>query len=111
MLYVLEDGTIKLTRGDTARLTIDIMNDLTKESYTMSKNDTLTLTVKTNVKANEFVFQKKTIGSNSFIIDPSDTNDASFGKYRYDVQLNTESGDVYTIIEPSTFEILAEVTY
>ena len=54
MLYVLEDGTIKLTRGDTARLTIDIMNDLTKKSYTMSKHDTLTLTVKTNVKANEF---------------------------------------------------------
>lgn len=109
MLYVNSDGTIRLTRGDTARLTVSIANDLTQESYAMSKGDSLTLTVK--VRSKEFVFQKKVLGSNSFIIDPSDTKDASFGKYKYDVQLNTESGDVYTIIEPSTFEILTEVTY
>lgn len=111
MLYVLEDGTIRLTRGDTARLTVEIINDLTKESYTMSEKDELTLTVKSNVKSNEFVFQKKVVGSNSFIIDPPDTNGAPFGKYTYDVQLNTEIGDVYTIVEPSVFEILTEVTY
>lgn len=110
MLYVLEDGTIRLTRGDTARLTVDIINDLTKESYAMSQKDELTLTVKANVKSNDIIFQKKVIGSNSFIIDPSDTSSASFGKYKYDVQLNTELGDVYTVIEPSTFEILTEVT-
>lgn len=110
MLYVLENGTIKLTRGDTAKLTVDLVNDLTKESYIMSEGDTLTLTVKADIKSNGFIFQKKVLGSNSFIIDPSDTNGASFGKYKYDVQLNTESGDVYTVIEPSTFEILTEVT-
>lgn len=111
MLYVLEDGTIKLTRGDTARLTVDLVNDLTKESYIMSEGDTLTLTVKDNVRSNEFLFQKKVVGSNSFVIDPHDTKDASFRKYKYDVQLNTELGDVYTVIEPSTFEILTEVTF
>ena len=111
MLYVNSDGTIRLTRGDTARLTVSVVDDLTQESYEMSKGDSLTLTVKANVRSKEFVFQKKVFGSNSFIIDPSDTKDALFGKYKYDVQLNTESGDIYTIIEPSTFEILTEVTY
>lgn len=40
-----------------------------------------------------------------------DTNTLDFGKYKYDVQLTTESEEVYTIIEPSIFEILPEVTY
>ena len=46
MLYVLEDGTIRLTRGDTARLTVDISNDLTQNSYEIQDGDMLTLTVK-----------------------------------------------------------------
>lgn len=50
MLYVNSDGTIRLTRGDTA------------------------------------------------------------GKYLYDVELTTASGDVYTVIVPTTFEVLKEVT-
>lgn len=46
MLYVLDDGTIRLTRGDTARFTIPITNETNGEEYTMQSGDILQLTVK-----------------------------------------------------------------
>ena len=49
-------------------------------------------------------------GSNQFHIEPEDTKFLSFGKYLYDVELTTASGDVYTVIVPTTFEVLKEVT-
>lgn len=33
MLYVSSDSTIQLTRGDTARLSVSILNDLTNSEY------------------------------------------------------------------------------
>lgn len=110
MLYILEDNTIRLTRGDTARFTIDI-NDTSSESYyQLIENDILELTIKASVKDNVPLISKKIVGSNEFHIEPSDTKNLSFRKYIYDVQLTTSDGDVYTIIEPSTFEIMKEVT-
>lgn len=111
MLYINEDGTIRLTRGDTARLTVSIANDLTNSDYSLNEGDTLTLTVKRTVKDSEICFQKVLTGSNMFTIEPDDTKELPYGKYKYDVQLTTASGDVFTIIEPATFEVLSEVTW
>jgi len=110
MLRILPDGTIKLTRGDTARLSVSIANDITGSEYVLSEKDELYLTVKKTVNGGKSIFQKKLIGQNVFRIEPEDTSNASFGRYRYDIQLNTETGDVYTIIEDSCFEIMPEVT-
>ena len=109
MLYVLDDGTIKLTRGDTARIAITI-NNLLNQEYSIGKEDSLTLTIKKKVKDIEPLLQKIVKGTTLFHIKPEDTNDFSFGKYVYDVQLTLSNGDVYTIIEPSSFVILSEVT-
>ena len=109
MLYVLDDGTIKLTRGDTARIAITI-NNLLNQEYSIGKEDSLTLTIKKKVKDVEPLLQKIVKGTTLFHINPEDTNDFSFGKYVYDVQLTLPNGDVYTIIEPSSFVILSEVT-
>lgn len=109
MLYVLDDGTIKLTRGDTARIAITI-NNLLSQEYSIGKEDSLTLTIKKKVKDVEPLLQKIVKGTTLFHIKPEDTNDFSFGKYVYDVQLTLPNGDVYTIIEPSSFVILSEVT-
>lgn len=111
MLYVSSDSTIQLTRGDTARLSVSILNDLTNSEYIIGEKDTLRLTVKKSVNDVTPVFQKVVKGSNKFYIEPSDTKDISFGRYLYDVELTTASEDVYTVIVPTTFEILKEVTY
>lgn len=110
MLYVNTDGSISLTRGDTARLSVTIRNSLLDDDYNMQPEDTLTLSVKKSVRNDELCFQKISHGVNTFRIDPADTKSLSFGKYVYDVQLTTTNNEVYTIIEPSKFVILEEVT-
>lgn len=107
MLYI--NGTdIQLTRGDTAYLTVSLI--FNGEEYVMSSSDTLTLSVKKNVNNAEYVFSKSVTGGNEIHIEPADTAALAFGKYKYDVQLNTSDGDVYTVIPPSVFELLVEVT-
>lgn len=110
MLYIESNNVIRLTRGDTAKLTVPIENDLDNSSYVMDEQDTLTFTIKKSVKDNENLVQKVVTGSNNFHIKPEDTDSLPFGKYVYDVQLTTAGGDVYTVIEPTSFEILSEVT-
>lgn len=110
MLYVEANGTIKLTRGDTAHLTVSIMNSITRTAHDVSDTDVLTLSVKKNIKDPEPCLQKTVTGSDTFHIEPDDTNGLEFGSYKYDVQLTTSGGDVYTVVEPSNFVIMQEVT-
>lgn len=111
MLYIESDGIVRLTRGDTARLTVDITNITSEQPYIIGDKDVLTLSLKKNINDTEPTLQKVITGSSIFHIEPDDTKNLSFGKYKYDVQLTTESGDVYTVIEPSVFELMQEVTY
>ena len=111
MLNVNSDGTIKLTRGDTARIGVSIENDISGEKYEVQPEDVLVLTVKKSISDADYSFQKKVTGSNQFHILPSDTSSLEFGRYVYDVQITTKNSDVYTVIGPCSFELLKEVTY
>lgn len=111
MLHVLDNGTVQLTRGDTARLNVSIKNTTLDEDYEIAEDDIVTLTVKKTVNDSEPVVQKSLTGSAAFKVDPADTAELAYGKYKYDVQLTTAAGDVYTVIEPTTFEITSEVTF
>lgn len=111
MLYVNADGTIRLTRGDTAVLSVVITNEVNYEEYVVQEDDTLTLSVRKTANDPTLCFSVSTIGSSTFRIKPSDTAKMNFGKYKYDVQLTRANGDVHTVIGPVTFEILQEVTY
>ena len=112
MLHIDEtSNTIQLTRGDTARFSVPIDNETSGEEYVLSDDDRITFTVKKRVKDETPLFQKTVFGTTLFHVKPEDTQGLSFGKYVYDIQLTTSDGDVYTVIEPSTFEILSEVTY
>ena len=109
MLYIECGNKIRLTRGDTARLKVPIINETTGNEYTIANNDTLTMTLKKTTKDAEPIFKKVLVGLDTFHIEPSDTKSLEFGKYVYDVELLTADGDNYTVIEPATFEILTEV--
>lgn len=114
MLYVEDDGTIKLTRGDTAKLTVtilDVLNQNGNSEYEVASTDRLIMTVKKSVNDKPYIIKKEVQGSNVIHIKPEDTEKLQFGDYVYDVQLLTSSNDVYTIIEPSPFTILSEVGY
>lgn len=110
MLHIEYGNKIKLTRGDTARITVPITNKTTGEEYHIAAGETLKMTVKKAITDTSPIFQKVIIGMNTFHIEPKDTASLEFGKYIYDVELTTADGDVYTVIEPATFKILKEVT-
>lgn len=108
-----KNNTIQLTRGDTARLTVDVCYEDTnrrKHPYQIEDTDTLTLSVKKNTSKFKPLFQKVVKGGAEFHIEPKDTENLDFGKYKYDVQLNKANGEVYTVITPSVFEVMQEVT-
>lgn len=111
MLYI--NGTeIKLTRGDSAYLQIPIENKMADGStvaYELEAGDKLTMTMAKSYEE-EPCFQKTIEGINTFHILPADTKQCEFGKYMYDIQLTTANGDVFTVIEPSVFQVLPEVT-
>lgn len=109
MLIVNSDNSIELTRGDTARLAVTLTQEDGTE-YTIQPGDSLTLSLKKSVKDAIVVLQKVITGETTFCIQPKDTAGLDFAKYKYDVQLTTAAGEVYTVIAPNTFKIAAEVT-
>lgn len=111
LLYISKVGVVRLTRGDTADFSISVQNEVSKDSYEIQVGDTLRFTVKESSEDADIVIQKVLNGLDSFTIEPNDTKNLECGDYVYDVELTTESGDVYTIIPPSRFTIMEEVTW
>lgn len=107
MLHI-QDNKISLTRGDTAYLNISV--EIDEKPYDMQSDDTLTFSIKKSTSDETPVVQKTITGGTTIHIEPKDTSGLAFGKYKYDVQLDKSNGDVFTIIEPTAFVILEEVT-
>lgn len=112
MLEIKSNNEIQLTRGDTARITVDIINKAEDgKKYEMQEDDILRFTVKKDYRKPDAAIRKECQGSSVIHIKPEDTEGLEFGNYAYDVELKTGGGDVYTIIEPSRFEIMKEVSW
>ncbi len=111
MLIVSKSGAISLTRGDTAKLTVfpTIGEGEEKQPYAVQEDDVLTFTVKKKYGDDVPLIEKKLTGSTTFHIEPKDTKGLDFGKYKYDVQLTTASGENYTFIDRKDFIITEEV--
>lgn len=105
--YNEEDGTIKLTRGDTAYLDISVTDDDGKE-FPLSNQTEICMTVREDALS-PIIFQIPA-KDGSIKINPENTAELEFGTYRYDVQVILENADVYTY-GPYKFKVLQEVTY
>ena len=111
VLTVDKDNTIHLTRGDTARFSIgQIKNTITNTNYTPTADDTVTMTIKKTTLDAAPCVQIIVPGGEVLHIKPEDTKAMAFGKYVYDIQITMADGDVYTIVPPTTFDLLKEVT-
>lgn len=118
MYKIHDDNRIDIIRGDSANFDIylPIYNDEGEiiGEYELQPGDTLLFTVKKNTKTETILFQKS--GQN-ISINPSDTEEAPYGKYYYDVELTyaleSEEIEPYvdTVIPPTEFRILDEVTF
>ena len=109
MFTIDNNKNIKLTRGDTAVISIELHNKDGTE-YELQQGDILLFTVKENVLTKKILIQK-TFSDKQIKIKPTDTDDLPYGIYHYDVQLTTASGDVFTVITPHKIEIESEVTW
>ena len=99
MLTIKSNNDIHLTQGDSAYLNVEITND-DGTPYAIKEGDTLTMTVKATNGTK--IFSKTVQAYESIIIEPQDTINVGVGRYKYDIQLNTEN-QVYTIISVSSF--------
>lgn len=111
MAFYINHKNISLTRGDTADIVLELKRD--NEPYILASGDTGVLTVKSEIDAEEFIFQKElnvVNGTCLFNIEPNDTKDLEYGEYVYDVQITLADGGVYTVVSPHKFWVKSEVT-
>ena len=101
MMLTIKGNEIHLTQGDSAYLNVEITND-DGTPYAIKEGDSLTMTVKSTNGTK--IFSKTGQAYESIIIEPQDTINVGVGRYKYDIQLNTEN-QVYTIIPVSSFFI------
>ena len=109
MLIVQEDNTVKLTRGDTAYLEVPLVLEDSGDPYEVKQDDTLTLGLKKTINDSTCCLRKEVGGSSIFKLVPEDTAALEFGTYKYDVELRTVDGDVFTVINNASFIVLPEV--
>lgn len=115
-MLMIKNGRIMLTRGDSAYITVALKAQ-DGAAYTMQAGDKLTLTVRKQAVDTSSVLLQTESDSTQLHLLPAQTKQLTAGKYSYDIQLSTASGDVYTVVGAadtntslSNFTILPEVT-
>lgn len=108
MLTIDEENHIRLTRGDSAILSLSIEGE-NGEPYVPTDADLILLTVKHTTREKAVLIQKRLMDG-AFRLTPEDTKNLDYWRYVYDVQLVQENGFTSTVIAPAVFEICEEVT-
>ena len=101
--------TIKLTRGDTAKIQLELYQS-NGSRYHPNVRDVIRFAAKKKY-TDETVLIHKVIPNDSLVLqlDPVDTKDLQFGEYVYDVEITFENGDVDTFIATASLIIDKEV--
>lgn len=105
----MQGTDIKITRGDNAQLSVDLLNADGSE-YVMQNGDKLYLTVNIGARQGKPLLQLVADSQATFRFVPDSTKPLEFGKYKYDIQLSTANGEIYTVTPVSKFEVLEEIT-
>jgi hypothetical protein len=104
---------IRLVRGDSDSITVQLSEGDTARP--LVTGDIVYFTVKKSPYESAKVFQKiitEFVDGKAIIpITHDDTKDMEFKSYVYDIQITFADGTVKTIVPPSQFEIMPEVTY
>lgn len=118
MGYRVENNQIWLTRGDTLKCTINLVNKTTGEPYELSQGDSVRFALKhSRMNATKTAYDDKSpvitktipVATMALVLDPEDTSVLDFGNYVYDVQVTFADESVDTVIEPTPFYLTEEV--
>lgn len=111
--------TIKLTRGDTLCLKVNIMKD--GEPYEVQADDVVRFALKRNkIKADKsgysdeepLILKELTLNDDNDLmltLDPEDTKQLPFDTYVYDIEIKFSDGAVDTFIDKAAFKLTEEV--
>lgn len=101
--------TIKLTRGDTLRLKINL--SLGNEEYTPVQGDSIRFALKRADYKDTQPLILKNVPIDTMILElqPQDTKPLEFGQYVYDLQITFADGRVDTFIPEAKFRLTPEV--
>lgn len=108
-MFKITGNNIEITRGDTAMIALNLTGADGNE-YILKAGDIALFTVKRNTREAKCLIQKK-FNDGQIKIEPSDTENLSYGDYFYDVQLQLAAGDIFTVIPPAKFSVKEEVTW
>lgn len=116
-MFTIQNSNIRMTQGDSASFTVEILLETEEGAtspYEMKERDTLLFTAKRCICDRVPALQLRTVGTPQFHLQPQDTKHM-LGRYVYDVELRTDSGEIHTVLGPGDeydpeLEILAEVT-
>ena len=108
-----------LIRGDTDSFTVEVLDATNPEiapvQVPLVNGDKVYFTIKSSVADTAIKLQKVITvfneGKAEIFIAHEDTKDLNIKTYMYDIQISFAGGDVKTIIGPSKFTLLPEVTY
>ena len=108
MSVKIQGNKIRLTRGDSLRVTVIITQD--GEPYTPIEGDSVRFALKKDFDDPiPLVLRDIPIDTLQLVLVPEDTKPLEFGKYWYDVELTKNDGTVDTFIGPERFYITEEV--
>jgi len=104
---------MSMVKGDTSSLNVAV--EIDGIDTPLVTGDTVYFTIKKSTTATPKMLQKIitsfTDGVAVIALIASDTSSLEVGTYVYDIQINFDTGDVKTIVEPSDFVLTGEVTY
>ena len=108
--------TIKMTRGDTLNLKVNILKD--GEPYTPEEGDTIRFAMKHNkIKSDNsgytdeepLILKEIPTDTMTLVLDPEDTKGLAFDTYVYDIEITFSDGAVDTFISKATLKLTEEV--
>lgn len=106
-MFEIANTTIKLIRGDTAVLNVNLATD-DGSAYSLSSDDAGMFSLKRSYRDEDYVLQIPVV-NDQVTFAHNDTKDLPDGDYVYDIQITLADGQVFTIAR-GKFMLLADVT-
>ena len=95
-MFKIKGNDIYLTRADSAELSVNLRYADGRQ-YAIGENDTIIFQMRKE-RSSVVELSKTFVGTSIVTLEPNDTKDLDFGKYKYEIELVLESGKVYTVI-------------
>ena len=103
-MFWAKKNEIHLTRGDSAKFRVNLINK-DGTAYTMDVEDRLVFSIRNE----QMVVYNEVFNSPEIELFPSDTASLTCQPYRYEIELHTGTGEVYTVIGWELFVLEREV--